>query len=96
MHELRGAEQPTMGQLLAHLDICDLVLVEGFKRDSHPKIEVLRALGPEGRIADSDASVVAVATPDLALAGAHPRLPLDDIPAIADFICERFALCART
>lgn len=86
MHELRGAEQPNLSELIAHMADCDLVLVEGFKSCSHSKIEVLRELGPEGRIADSDKTVCAIATPDSALAGVHKRLDLNDVRAIADFI----------
>src|SRR5947208_11289839 len=43
MHELRGANEPRLPALLARMSEVDLVLVEGFKRDSHPKIEVFRA-----------------------------------------------------
>ncbi len=92
MHELRGAEEPNLTDLLAHLEACDLVLIEGFKSDPHPKIEVLRALGPEGRIADSDKSVCAIATQDPMLAGTHRSLALDDIIAITNFICAECAL----
>ena len=95
MHELRGGEEPRLEDLLRHLSPCDLVLVEGFKRDAHPKIEVLRTLGPDGRIADSDGMVCAIATENPAICGAHPALPLNDIGAIADFICVRAGLNAR-
>ncbi len=95
MHELRGAEQPGLEDLLDHLGDCDLVLVEGFKHDSHPKIEVLRELGPEGRIADSDETICAVAAPDAGLAGSHKHLLLDDAVAIADFILAHRELEAR-
>lgn len=87
MHELRGAEQPTLTELLAHLGDCDLVLVEGFKGGSHPKIEVVRSPGPAGRIADTDETICAIAAPDPALAGTHRHLALDDIVGISDFIC---------
>ncbi|MEP2605961.1 molybdopterin-guanine dinucleotide biosynthesis protein B, partial [Marinobacter sp.] len=40
MHELRGAEEPTLDELLARLGPCDWVVVEGFKTHAHPKIEV--------------------------------------------------------
>ncbi|MEI9985126.1 MAG: molybdopterin-guanine dinucleotide biosynthesis protein B [Aliidongia sp.] len=47
-HELRGAEEPTLEQLVAHMSPVDLLLVEGFKRHSHPKLEILRpSLGKE-------------------------------------------------
>jgi molybdopterin-guanine dinucleotide biosynthesis protein MobB len=87
MHELRGAAQPALSELITHLADCDLVLVEGFKGDTHPKIEVIRELGPDGRIADTDPTVCAIASPDKALAGTHRHLALDDIPAMADYIC---------
>ena len=94
MHELLGSAQPSLAELIGHLSDCDLLLVEGFKNEPHPKIEVMRALGPEGRIADRDNSVLAVATNDPRLAGRHPCLDLDDIDAIAAFICARLGLHA--
>lgn len=95
MHELRDADEPELSSLLAHLAPCDLVLIEGFKRDDHPKIEVLRKIGPDGRIADSDTTVRAVVTQDAALARSHRCLALDDIDAIADFICVECGLDFR-
>lgn len=92
MHELRDVDEPDLSSLLAHLAPCDLVLIEGFKRDDHPKLEILREMKPEGRIADSDSTVRAVVTQDAALAGAHPYLALDNIEAIADFICAECGL----
>ncbi len=80
--------------MIAHLDNCDLVLVEGFKGASHPKIEVLRALGLHGRIADSDKTVCAIATQDAALAGPHMSLDPYNIGAIADFISTQYTLPA--
>ena len=96
MHELRGAPEPSLPELLEHLAPCDLVLVEGFKFDAHPKIEVLRVLGVNGRIADKDETVCAVATDDRTLAGRHPYLPLNDAAAIAEFICRRCDLVQAT
>lgn len=96
MHELRNESPPSLADLLIHLGDCELVLVEGFKGDAHPKIEVLRSLGPEGRIADSDHSVCAVATPDSALAGRHRRLDLQNVGVMADFICAHCGLAARS
>src|SRR5262249_58820952 len=42
MHELRGAPEMTLGALLAKLSPVDLVLVEGFTREAHPKFDVFR------------------------------------------------------
>ncbi len=95
MHELRGAPEPDLNKLVEHLSPCDLVLVEGFKCDTHPKIEVLRASGDEGRIADKDKTVCAIATDYPALTGRHPYLSLSDAGAIADFITRHCNLvCA--
>jgi molybdopterin-guanine dinucleotide biosynthesis protein MobB len=89
IHELREANEPSLSELLRHLQPCDLVLVEGFKSENYPKIEVLRELGPQGRIADADTSICAIATGDPKLAGRHPYLSLIDVKGIADFIAAR-------
>lgn len=92
MTELRGAPEPTLEALLARLDPVDLVLVEGYKRDRHPKIEARRAATAQDLIAAGDDTIEAIAS-DAPLAGlAVPVFPLDDIPAIADFILARTGL----
>lgn len=95
MHELRDAPEPPLDVLIAKLAPCDLVLVEGFKRGTHAKIEVARFKRDEGLIADQDRTVLAVATDDAALAGRHRALPLNDTPTILDFIRQRFQLPER-
>ena len=68
------------------------MLVEGYKRDRHPKIEVRRAATAQDLIAAGDETVEAVAS-DAPLAGlAVPVFDLDDVPAIADFILTRVGL----
>src|SRR5215470_1879511 len=42
MRELRGAAEPSLEELIAKMGPADLLLVEGFKFDPHPKIEVHR------------------------------------------------------
>ena len=92
MTELRGAEEPPLAALLAQLAPVDLVLVEGYKRDRHPKIEARRTATAQDLIAEADETVEAVAA-DAPLAGlAVPVFDLDDIPAIADFILARVGL----
>lgn len=85
MTELRGAPEPPLADLIARLDPCDIVLVEGYKRDRHPKIEVHRAAAGHPLIAPGDPTVRAVAS-DLTLKLDRPLLPLDDIAAIAAFV----------
>ena len=71
LHELRGAPEPTLDELLARLGPSDLVLVEGFKRGNHPKLEVYRADCGQPVDAvitriDSAAHAVAACVPDSA------------------------------
>jgi molybdopterin-guanine dinucleotide biosynthesis protein MobB len=92
MHELRGAAEPELPDLLARLSPVPLVLVEGFKSHPHPKIEVYREGGQSPLVAEGDPTVVAVATdvPDLAID--RLVLPLDDTDAIGAFIAETVGL----
>lgn len=91
MHELRGADEPTLEALLAKLSPVDLVLVEGYKRDAHPKIEAHRAVTGSPLIAPDDPSIRAVAS-DTPLALDRPVFDLDDTVAIADFILAEVGL----
>lgn len=83
MRELRGAPSATLAELLARLSPVDLVLVEGFKRETHPKIEVWRQATGKPFLYPDDPHVVALATDAPLPAAPVPVLPLDDIPAIA-------------
>lgn len=95
MHELRGASTPDLGELLNLLAPCDLVLVEGFKRDAHRKLEVTQRRGPDPLIADTDPSVIAIATNHPELVKGHRTFGLNDVSTIADFIAEICDLQAR-
>jgi molybdopterin-guanine dinucleotide biosynthesis adapter protein len=87
MHELRGASEPRIPELLAKMSPVDLVLVEGFKRDPHRKIEVHRAANAKPLLFPDDADIVGVAT-DTAVETRLPTAHLDDIPAIAAMMQE--------
>ena len=92
MSELRGAPEPELGALIARLDPVDLVLVEGWKRDRHPKIEVRRAATAQDLIAAGDPTIEAVAT-DAPLPGLGvPVFDLDDVAGVAGFILGRVGL----
>jgi len=91
MQELRGAPEPGLGALLKRLSPVDLVLVEGFKREAHPKIEAHRAETGQSLISPGDGSIRAVAS-DVALDLDRPVFGLDDTRAIADFIAAELAL----
>lgn len=85
MHELRGAPEPALSDLLARLAPVDLVLIEGYKREAHPKIEAHRAETGKALIGRDDATVRAVAS-DVPLDFDRPVFDLDDTQGIADFI----------
>lgn len=91
MTELRGAAEPPLAQLLARLDPCDLVLIEGYKRAPHPKVETHRQATGRPLLAPENPTVRAVAS-DGAPTVAVPLFHLDDVPAIADFILEECGL----
>ncbi|HEU0222290.1 MAG TPA: molybdopterin-guanine dinucleotide biosynthesis protein B [Paracoccaceae bacterium] len=92
MHELRGDEEPPLVALLERLAPVDLVLVEGYKRDAHPKIEAHRAATGAPILAREDPTVRAVATNDPVGALPVPVLPLDDAAGLADFILADLGL----
>jgi molybdopterin-guanine dinucleotide biosynthesis protein B len=86
LHELRGTVEPPFVDLLAKMAKVDLVLVEGFKREPHPKIEVYRAANGKPLIYPDDPQIIAIAA-DAPLPGVPlPQVSLDDIPAIVDLV----------
>ena len=89
IHELRDEPEPTLGELLARLAPVDLVLVEGFKRDRHPKLEVYRPAVGKPPLWPEDDAVVAVASDGPLPDCTRPVLSLDDISGIADLVEAR-------
>ena len=85
MHELRGAAEPSLPELIGKLAPADLVLVEGFKRTAFPKMEVFRAANCKPPLHPEDDSIVAIASDTPFPDSGRPVLPLDAIEAIASF-----------
>ena len=94
MHELRGAPEPTLEQMIKRISPCDLLLVEGFKREPIPKLEVYRAEVGEPNLFPHDPNVVAVAS-DARLDTRLLQFNLNDASAIAEFILRQTGLGAR-
>lgn len=91
MHELRGAPEPGLTEQIERLSPCDLLLVEGFKHERIPKLEVYRAAVGEALIHPHDANIVAVAS-DAQVQTALPQLDLNDPAAVAAFILSHLGL----
>ena len=90
MHENRGAPEPSAAELMRHMTPVDLLIVEGFKREAHDKIEIHRRETGKPLLYPDDPHVVAVLSdeplPDCPL----PVISIDDIGAVADFILSHF------
>jgi molybdopterin-guanine dinucleotide biosynthesis adapter protein len=94
MHELRGADEPTLEQQLKHLAPCDLVIIEGYKNETAPKIEVHRAASGKPLLYLEDSNTIAIAT-DEPLDTTVPQLDLDNAEAVAQFIIRQLGLRKR-
>lgn len=91
MTELRDTPEPPLADLLAQMAPVDLILVEGWKRDNHPKIEAFRAAPNNPLIATNDPTIKAVAS-DTQLDLDRPVFDLNDTTIIADFILSETGL----
>ena len=91
MQELRDSPEPSLADLLVRLSPVDLVLVEGYKRENHPKIEAHRAETNNPLIAPDDPRIRAVAS-DTPLDLDRPVFDLNDTSAIANFIQAELGL----
>ncbi len=91
MHELRGAAEPDLNGQLMHLSPCDLVLVEGFKHEPIPKIEVYRALVGEPLLHPHDTNIVAVAS-DAALDTRLPQFDINQPVQVVEFMLKHLGM----
>lgn len=93
MRELRGEAEPPLAAVLARLAPCDIVLIEGYKREGHPKIEV-RRLGAKDTspLSPHDPTVLAVASDRPQPGETLPVFDVDDVAAIADFVLRATGL----
>jgi molybdopterin-guanine dinucleotide biosynthesis adapter protein len=86
MRELRGAPEPSLGELFRLLKNVDIVLVEGFKRDPLPKIEVFRAANGKPPLYPEDPNIVALISDIAPRAGAVPHASIDDVATAAKLV----------
>jgi len=95
VHELRGEAEPAFAGVLGKLEACDLVLVEGYKREGHAKLEVRRAGLDHPKLAGNDPTVVAIAADFVVADAPVPVLDMNDVVAVADFIVAHVKLEPR-
>ena len=86
IHESRDDEEPTLEDILAKLAPCDLVIVEGYKRDAHDKVEVRNLELAHPQLAGDDPTVVAIAANGAVGGAPVPVFDRDDVTALASFI----------
>jgi len=92
MHECRNEAEPPLSEFLEKLSPVDLVLIEGYKRDRHPKVEAHRGETKQGLISAKDDTITAVAS-DYDVKGLSIlQFDLDDVSAIANFILKEVGL----
>jgi molybdopterin-guanine dinucleotide biosynthesis protein B len=86
MHELRGEPELHLRDILKKMTPVDLVIVEGFKREQHPKIEIHRAEVGKPLLQPEDNWIVAIASDTKIARAGVPVISLDDIEKIADVV----------
>jgi molybdopterin-guanine dinucleotide biosynthesis protein B len=92
MHEHRGETEPSSTELMRHMTPVDLLLIEGFKRDPHDKLEIYRPALGKPLLSTGDPSFVAVLSDAPVPETGLPVIDLNDIAAIADFIRQHCRL----
>lgn len=86
LNENRDQQEPSVDDLLEKMEPVDLVLIEGFKKYPHAKLEVYRPSAERKLIAREDNSVVAIATDEDVDGGDLPIIDLNNVAAVADFV----------
>lgn len=94
MHELRGAAEPKLNELLARLTPVDLVIVEGYKWEWHPKLEVYRIANGKPLLQPDDPLIVAIAS-DQSVTATVPVIALDDVEAVIEIMLAHAAPLTR-
>jgi molybdopterin-guanine dinucleotide biosynthesis protein B len=92
VHELRGAPEPALQDIVGKLAPCDLVLTEGYKWEKHPKIEVRNIALAHPELAGKDSTVIAVAANGAIENSPVPVFDRENVKSIADFIIARMEL----
>lgn len=92
IHELRDEAEPGLADILRKLEPCDLVIVEGYKRDGHDKIEVRNLALDHPHLAGDDPTIVAIAATSVIADAPVPVFDRDDVSALSSFIISHMGL----
>jgi molybdopterin-guanine dinucleotide biosynthesis protein B len=92
IHELRREAEPPLADILAKLAPCDVVLIEGYKRDSHDKIEVRNLALNHPQLAGDDPTIIAIAANGTVAEAPVPVYDRDDVSALSQFIIDHLRL----
>lgn len=96
-HELRDEAEPKLEDILARLSPCDLVIVEGYKRGAHAKIELRRTGAKDSHpLSPDDPSIIAIASDRPIADETLPVFDINDIAGIVDFIAGRLGLAGKS
>jgi molybdopterin-guanine dinucleotide biosynthesis protein B len=98
MHELRGEVEPSLDEMVARMSPCDVIIVEGYKRGTHPKVEVRRkGARQRDRLAPTDPCILAVASDSPASEpDTIPVFSIDAVSSLTDFLIEQLQLPGHT
>jgi molybdopterin-guanine dinucleotide biosynthesis adapter protein len=88
MREFRGAPEPGLRDLLPMLEAVDLVIIEGYKRDVHKKIEVFRQANGKPRLDDDDMHIVGLVSDLKPEPKDMLHADIDDVEAVADLVLQ--------
>jgi len=89
MHEVGSGTEATLPELLRRLSPCDLVLVEGFKTERHPKMEVFRSAVGKAPLHPADSRIVAIASDQQFPGSGLQVVDINDIAAVAEMVLAR-------
>jgi molybdopterin-guanine dinucleotide biosynthesis protein B len=89
MHEVGTGREATLAELLQRLSPCDLVLIEGFKTDRHPKLEVFRKDAQKTPLHPTDDRIIAIASDQEFPGAGLPVVDLNNMEAVADLVIAR-------
>lgn len=93
MHELRNEAEPTLEDVLKRMSPCDIVIIEGYKKEAHPKIEARRVEGRKSEhLAPDDPMIVGIAADHETETGQLPAFHIDAITDMADFVIDYCSL----